>query len=230
MKTALKDKKILKAPKTLLYSLLRPVGWVAFHVVFPLKVINKDGLQHLKAPYILIANHKNALDPGVLGWLCPHELWCLGKKELVQKPFFSWLLEKQLHMIPVSRHNFDLQAMRSCIKTLKEGKVLCIFPEGTRHLEHLMEKVEKGVVLLALRQKMDLVPVYIDGKLKPFRMNMAVIGEPIRTTEYFEDGYTEQNADRLVEIVRERFYKLRDMLPHRKNQSDNREASGRGEK
>ncbi len=230
MKTALKDKKILKAPKTLLYSLLRPVGWITFHTVFPLKVINKDGLQYLKAPYILIANHKNAIDPGVLGWLCPHELWCLGKKELVQKPFFSWLLEKQLHMIPVSRHNFDLQAMRSCIKTLKEGKVLCIFPEGTRHLEHLMEKIEKGVALLALRQKMDLVPVYIDGKLKPFRMNMAVVGEPIKTTEFFEDGYTEQNADRLVEMVRERFYRLRDMLPNRKNLSDTGEGFGGGEK
>jgi 1-acyl-sn-glycerol-3-phosphate acyltransferase len=120
--------------------------------------------------------------------------------------------------------------MRSCINTLKEGKVLCIFPEGTRHLEHLMEKIEKGVALLALRQKMDLVPVYIDGKLKPFRMNMAVVGEPIKTTEFFEDGYTEQNADRLVEMVRERFYRLRDMLPNRKNLSDTGEGFGGGEK
>lgn len=226
MNKVLKKSRLLKIPRTLLYTLLRPIGWFVFCFVFPMKVINKGGLQHLKAPYILIANHKNAIDPGILGWLCPHELWCLGKKELVQKPFFSWLLEKQLHMIPVSRHSFDLHAMRACIKTLKEGKVLCVFPEGTRHLEHLMEKVEKGVALLALRQKMDLVPVYIDGKLKPFRINRAVVGEPIRTAECFEDGYTEQNADRLVEMVRERFYKLRDMLPHRDRHADSINPDG----
>ena len=106
--------------------------------------------------------------------------------------------------------------MRACIKTLKERTVLCMCPEFTRHLEHLMEKVEKGVALLALRQKMDLVPVYIDGKLKPFRLNHAVIGDPIKTGDCFEDGYSEQNADRLCEIIRERFYKLRSMLPYRK--------------
>ena len=209
-----KKSKLRRIPRTLLYSIMRPLGWITFSLIFPIKVINRNGLQHLKAPYILIANHKSALDPGVLGWLCPHELWCLGKKELIQKPFFSCLLEKQLHMIPVARHNFDLQAMRTCIKTLKEGKVLCIFPEGTRHLNHLMEKVEKGVALLALRQKMDLVPVYIDGKLKPFRLNRAVVGEPIKTADCFEDGYTEQNAERLAEMIKERFYRLRDMLPH----------------
>ncbi len=216
MNTSLEKAAVIRKPKTFLYSLLRPIGWITFSVVYPLKVVNRSGLQHLKAPYILIANHNNAIDPGILGLLCPDELWCLGKKELVSKPFFSWLLEKQLHMIPVARHSFDLQAMRACIKTLKEGKVLCIFPEGTRHLEHLMEKVEKGVALLALRQKMDLVPVYIDGKLKPFRLNHAVIGEPIKTGDCFEGGYSEQNADRLCEIIRERFYKLRGMLPYRK--------------
>ena len=138
MNTSLEKAAVIRKPKTFLYSLLRPIGWITFSVVYPLRVVNRSGLQHLKAPYILIANHKNAIDPGILGLLCPDELWCLGKKELVSKPFFSWLLEKQLHMIPVARHSFDLQAMRACIKTLKEGKVLCIFPEGTRHLEHLM--------------------------------------------------------------------------------------------
>ena len=215
MNTVLEKRSDVKSQKTFLYSVLRPIGWITFHLVYPLQVVNRTGLRYLKAPYILIANHKNAIDPGILGLLCPHELWCLGKKELVRKPFFSWLLEKQLHMIPVARHSFDLQAMRACIKTLKEGKVLCVFPEGTRHLEHLMEKVEKGVALLALRQKMDLVPVYIDGKLKPFRMNRVVVGDPIKTDEFSLGGYSEQNADRLCEIIRERFYKLRDMIPHR---------------
>ena len=216
MNTCLEEVTVVKKPKTFLYSFLRPIGWLTFHLVYPLRVINRSGLQHLKAPYILIANHKNAIDPGILGLLCPYELFTLGKHELIRNRFLSWLLEKQLHMIPVARHSFDLAAMRTCISTLKQGKVLCVFPEGPRYLEHLMEKVEKGVALLALRQKIDLVPVYIDGKLKPFRMNHAVIGEPIKTAECFAGGYSEQNADRLCEIIRERFYMLRDMLPHRR--------------
>ena len=85
MNTSLEKAAVIRKPKTFLYSLLRPIGWITFSVVYPLRVVNRSGLQHLKAPYILIANHKNAIDPGILGLLCPDELWCLGKKELVSR-------------------------------------------------------------------------------------------------------------------------------------------------
>ncbi|MBR0162209.1 MAG: 1-acyl-sn-glycerol-3-phosphate acyltransferase [Oscillospiraceae bacterium] len=202
----------LSIPKTALYTFLRPFCWLMYTVIFPLRVINRDGLKHLKAPYILIANHNSALDPGVLGLLCPYELRCLGKKELIKNKLSSWLLEKQLHMIPVARHSFDLQAMRSCIQTLKAGHVLCIFPEGTRKLENLMEKVEKGVALLAMRQKADLIPVYIDGKLRPFHINRVIVGDPIRASEFPAGAYSEQNADKLCNTIKNRFYYLRDRL------------------
>ena len=38
----------------------------------------------------------------------------------------------QLRMIPVDRHHSDIGAIRACLKTLKDGHVLGVFPEGTR--------------------------------------------------------------------------------------------------
>ncbi len=63
-----------------------------------------------------------------------------------------------LHMIPVDRHHSDMEAMRACLRVTKAGGVLGIFPEGTRHKEGIMEHIESGVALIALRSGVPLIP------------------------------------------------------------------------
>lgn len=199
-------------PRTPFYSFLRPIMGFLFHTIYPMRVINRRGLQALKAPYLLIANHNSNWDAVVLGWLCPYELRCMGKRELIRGRLTKWLFEKQLHMIPISRQDSDIQAMRACMNALKEGHVLCVFPEGTRRLEQLMEKVEKGVAFLALRQRVDMVPVYIDRKPRPFRLTRAIVGAPMPAGDYPPGPYSEAKADQICESIRTVFYGLRDQL------------------
>ena len=199
-------------PRTGFYSALRPLASVLFRVFFPFKVENREGLRNPRAPYLLIDNHNSNLDALVLAWLCPYELRFLGKRELIRGRFTKWLLEDKLHMIPISRSDSDINAMRACMNVLKEGNVLCVFPEGTRKLEKLMEKVEKGVALLATRQKVDMVPVYIHGKPRLFRRNRAVIGAPMRVADYPPGPYTDQKADIMCDAIRETFFKLSRMV------------------
>ena len=54
-------------------------------------------------------------------------------------------------MIDVDRHNMDMAALRACLKTLREGHPLGVFPEGTRHKEGVMEHMESGIAMIALR-------------------------------------------------------------------------------
>lgn len=51
----------------------------------------------------------------------------------------------------------------------KAGGVLGIFPEGTRHKEGIMEHVESGVALIALRSGVPMIPLYIGSKPRLFR-------------------------------------------------------------
>ena len=199
-------------PRTPLYSFFRPLGWLLFHTIYPVRVVNPDGLRRRRAPYLLIANHNSNLDALLLAHLCPYELRFLAKRELIKGRISDWFFEKKLKIIPVSRKEFDLQAMRACLKALKDGDALCVFPEGTRQLKQLMERVEKGVAFLAMRQKVDMVPVYIHGRLKPFRLNRAIVGEPMSAGEYPQGAYSEEKADALCASIRSAFYRLRDRL------------------
>lgn len=201
-----------KTKRTAVYSFIKAVAWLGFHTICPMKVINKQGLKMPDAPYVIIANHSSVLDSALLGVLCPYELHGLGKKELIRDRFTKWFFEKKLHIIPVARHEFDVKAIRTCLTKLKEKNVLCIFPEGTRRFENLMEKVEKGAALIAMRQKVDMVPVYLEGRYRPFRPVRAIVGEPIRAADYPQGAYSDENADKLCERIRTVFYSLRDRL------------------
>jgi len=208
----LKNKLKRKIERTPIYSILKGIAWIGFHTVFPLKVINKQGLEMPDAPYLIVANHSSVLDSALLGLVCPYELHGLGKKELIRDRFTKWFFEKCLHIIPVARHEFDVKAIRTCIARLKEKRVLCIFPEGTRKLETLMERVEKGAALLAMRQRVDIIPVYLEGKYRLFRPVRAIVGEPIRAQEFPEGAYSDEKAEKVCERIREVFYKLRDKM------------------
>jgi len=210
------NKRKIKTKKTTVYSLIKAVAWIGFHTICPMKVINREGLELPDAPYVIIANHSSIFDSALLGVLCPYELHGLGKKELIKDRFTKWFFEKKLHIIPVARHEFDVKAIRTCLTKLKEKNVLCIFPEGTRKLENLMERVEKGAAMIAMRQKVDMVPVYLEGKYRPFRPVRAIVGEPIRAAEYPEGAYSDENADKLCEKIRGVFYSLRDRMKSEK--------------
>lgn len=191
---------VKKKPRTLLYSIAKVLAWVLFHTVYPVTMHGKEHLR-LKGPYILIANHLSGLDPICVAHAVKgEEVTYLAKKELMKSRFSGWLL-RTLHAIPVDRHNFDMAAMRACMQALKEGKVLGIFPEGTRYKKGNMEELEAGVAILALRSRVPVVPVYIHGKLKPFHRVHCYAAEPIPLDDLREMGVGRDSGDELLKRI-----------------------------
>ena len=145
---------------------------LALGLLKTIRPVKSHGLEHVrdvKAPYILMANHTTMLDPFMMAGAIPqYQIRFIGKKELWKFPPFAWFANA-IRAIPVDRHNTDMEAMRACMRVTREGHVLGIFPEGTRHHKGLMTELESGVAMIALRSKVPLVPVYIAGKLGFFR-------------------------------------------------------------
>lgn len=195
--------------RTPVYTLARVLAWILFHTVFPVRYHAPEKINR-EAPYIVIANHKSGLDPIVLAVPCKdYEIRFVGKKELTKNKMLAWLVGK-LHMITVDRHNSDLAAMRSCMKVLREKKVLGIFPEGTRHQPELMSEVETGAAVLALRANVPLLPVYIAGKLRAFRTTHVYVGDPMDISDLSAQGCDSQTADQLSNRIRQIFFAMRD--------------------
>ncbi len=193
---------------TPVYRFGRLLSRILFRAVMPTRTAGREIVRGMKAPYLIIANHQSGLDPMYLATLCPYEIRYLGKKELVKSPVIRWLMD-QLHMISISRHESDLEAMRRATRVLREGRVLGIFPEGTRHLPEMMATVESGAAFLALREKLPMVPVYIHRKFSPFHRNTARVGAPLLPESYPEGGPSKANADALSARIRDVFYDLR---------------------
>ena len=201
--------------RTWLYTLARFVAWCGVHTIFPVKYHHKERYA-LQGPYISMSNHQSACDPLILAYPCKkYEIRFVGKKELNVNPFITKLLAG-LHMITVDRHNSDMAAMRLCAKTLRDGYVLGIFPEGTRHHKDLMEEVETGAAVLALRAKVPILPVYIESKPKFLRFNHVYIGEPMDISDLCAQGFNTEVVEALCERIRNAFFDLRKECQERK--------------
>lgn len=204
------EEKKVKKTKSLLYEVCRRIAWLLFHTFLPVRYEHWERLQ-IDAPFILIGNHLSNMDPVVVALAVPrYQLHFLAKKELAKVGIVRWFLGT-LHTIFVDRHNSDMEAMRACMKVLREGNVLGVFPEGTRHHEGLMEQIESGVALMALRSGVPLVPVYIQGKLRLFRPLDVYVGEPIPLEDLREEGVNAQTCQRLLERITQTYAEMAEM-------------------
>ena len=204
------EKKKLEAvteKRGILYEVTRVLAHIVFHTLMPVRFHHKERLLQ-DPPYVVIANHRHALDPVVMAMGIPkHQIVFLAKKELGGTPLTQNLLTR-LHCILVDRHNADMDAMRSCMKAIKLKKILLIFPEGTRHHEGQMEQIESGTALIAMRSKAPVIPIYFDRKLSWFKVTNLYVGEPIPYDDLLEEGINTETCEKMNERMRETFRKM----------------------
>ena len=199
-----------KRERTAIYTLARIIFGFLFHTIFPLRFHNAQIVEEMQPPYIIMANHRSFADPMALAIKVKrYEIRFIGKRELAHGRLKSWLFSG-LHMILVSRHATDMAAMRQCMQTLKEGHILGIFPEGTRHQPEMMQEVESGTAIIALRARVPLLPVYIDGKIRPFHITHIYYGKPMELDDLYAQGVNNETAHQLCQRIHDVFYAMRD--------------------
>ena len=197
-----------KSDKSLIYSIMVPIVGVLFKTILPVKYHGLEHITSLDAPYIMMGNHTTMLDPFMMALAVPkQQIRFIGKKELWKFPPFAWFANS-INAIPVDRHNTDMEAMRACMRVTREGHVLGIFPEGTRHHKGLMTELESGVAMIALRSKVPLVPVYIAGKLGFFRTLHVYVGPPILMDDLRAEGINTQTCQVLLGRITETYAAL----------------------
>lgn len=194
-------------PFTPMYRAARAAAAFLFSWLMPVTYHHIERVQ-LDAPFILLANHNSLLDPMAVGWKCyRYHIRFLGKKELVKNRFGRWLFQKLL-MIDVDRHNMDMAAMRACLKTLREGHVLGIFPEGTRHKAGVMESMETGIAMIALRSGAPLLPAYISDKPRLFRRAHVYYADPIYVKDIAQKGVNKEACAEVMERINAAYHVL----------------------
>jgi len=158
-------------------------------LIFVMYRLKTEGLEHIPSsgPVILCSNHLSNLDPVFLAAPLNRRVHYMAKMELFSIPVLSWLIVK-LGAFPVNRGGVSKNSIRTALQLLSEGKVLGIFPEGTRGKMSGVGK--KGAASLALKSGAAVIPVAIIGNYRPFRRMKILYGPPLDMSG-FADGSSE---------------------------------------
>ena len=192
---------------TRFYTIAIPVLRFLFAILAPIRFYHKERLETLEGPAILIGNHKSFADPLVIAVAMRPQVSFMAKKELLKNPFAGWVM-RHLHVIPVDRHNTDMNAMRTSLRVLKEKGFLGIFPEGTRHKEGVMRDLDSGAAMIALRSGAPVIPMLILPQFRFFHRNHCYVGEAIPTEDLRAEGISKETCDKLTARITETYVRL----------------------
>jgi 1-acyl-sn-glycerol-3-phosphate acyltransferase len=115
-------------------------------------------------PAILYSNHTCSADPAFLDGGSGRPLSFFLAREYYNISWLRWLFD-YLGCVPVNRNGRDVAAVRQALRRLREGRVLCIFPEGGMSYagRKRMGPGKVGIALLALRSRAPVFPARIRG-------------------------------------------------------------------
>jgi 1-acyl-sn-glycerol-3-phosphate acyltransferase len=147
------------------------------------------GLENLPSQGgIIAANHVSYLDPPLIGFTLFPRKACFLAKGALFTPILGWLL-KQMGCYPVEKGRNNLAAFKAIFDQAAQGKLVVIFPEGTRSFNGKLQKGQPGVSLLIEKSKAPVIPCYIKGTYeawglhrkwpKLFGNTTVVFGRPI---------------------------------------------------
>ncbi len=120
-----------------------------------------------KAPFLIVSNHASLVDPPFIGVLCKkHHVSFMAKAELFNKVLGWW--SRGVGCIEVKRGQNAVSSLKEAIRRLKDGKVVAIFPEGTRSEDGQLQDAKRGIGFLVDKGAVPVVPVFIDGTAQAF--------------------------------------------------------------
>ena len=93
---------------------------------------------------------------------------------------------------------------------IKEGKIMGMFPEGTRSKDGKPMRAKSGIALIASLSEADIVPAAIvcDGKVKLFSKVTVIYGEIIPYEDLKITGEARGELRKVAALIMEKITKL----------------------
>ena len=129
------------------------------------------GQQHIpkNGPIIVATNHMSRMDTLYL-FITPErkDITALVADKYAQNPLFKYILTVG-GVVWLDRDKADFSAFKKAVDAIRTGVAMGIAPEGTRSQNGQLQEGKPGVVLLASRTNVPIVPVGIAGTEEYFK-------------------------------------------------------------
>lgn len=118
---------------------------------------------------MLVLNHQSVADIVITEAVYPADLSWVAKKEIGDIPFFGHILDYP-EMISIERENRKslVKLFKDAKDRLKKGRVIAIFPEGTRGKGKKLLPFKAGAKLLAEKLDLKVQPAVLLNTIKVF--------------------------------------------------------------
>lgn len=122
-----------------------------------------DDLSKIEGPYLLLVNHNMELDPALVGVSVGHQIYFVASEHIMRKGLGTWAIKKFFDPIIHLKGRQGINTVKQMMKTLRDGKSLCIFPEGDRSFNGLTRPILPSIAKVARRSGAKLVTYRIEG-------------------------------------------------------------------
>jgi len=140
--------------------------------------ISGETILHPRLPYVVVCNHQSMADIPLISNL-PWEMKWMAKEELFKIPVVGWMMRLSGD-ISVDRKNprSGALALIKAQRMLEQKCSVMIFPEGTRTLDGRVRQFTDGAFHLAIKAKVPILPLVIEGSRDCIPKNSWIFGKP----------------------------------------------------
>ena len=166
----------LTASRRLLWIVARAIVRITFVLAFRVRVFGQLNVPR-RGGVLIVSNHQSYLDPVLLSLGFERSVSFMARRTLFRNPVFGGLISA-LNAFPVTVGGLDTVAMREAVQRLQNGACLVVFPEGTRSRDGKVAPLRPGILAIAERANVPIVPAMIQGAFEAWpRGSMPSTGD-----------------------------------------------------
>ena len=138
--------------------LVRALGLSIARLVYRVRTV---GLEHLPpGGFLLLPNHITWVDAIILLLACPRPI-----RFVIDKAYYEnrWLhpVLRTVGCIPITSRRAK-EAMRLAAEKIRQGEIVCLFPEGQLSRSGTLLRLQRGYEIIARQTEGPVVPVWLD--------------------------------------------------------------------
>lgn len=178
--------------------------WPAIKIKYKYKYKKYRELKK-QGPFLVLGNHTTAVDPILLGFSFPFNIYYIATEQIFNLGLLSKLLVYAVNPISKSKSQNDIAAIRKAKAIVKEGGSIGVYPEGNVTYDGSVSKINDSIVKLVRLLGIDIIihnteGLYLsDPRWSLFRKKGKTFGGIVKIIK--KEEYDLLNNDELLLII-----------------------------
>ncbi len=181
--------------------------FVRYTIFFSTNIKGKED----PAAQMYLINHQSDLDIGILETISKKDLSWVAKKELFDVPFFGLAMSLP-EDIPIERQSKTslLRLLKNAKDRLNKGRVITMFPEGTRSKNGRMLPFKNGAKVVADKYQLKVQPIVLMQTAKYYNIKKFFYSPGTIEVIFMDSFIADKNDENWLQDLRIKMQKVYD--------------------